>query len=71
MATKITKDTIVADVLKINRELASVFMQNGMHCIGCVAASGESIEDACKVHSIDAQKLVDQLNYFLESKENK
>lgn len=65
---KVTKETIIGDVLQMDREVAPIFMTNGMHCLGCVAASGETIEEACAVHGIDPQKLVDELNNYFESK---
>ena len=66
---KITKDMIIMDVLRIDEGTAPVFFKNGMHCIGCPSASGESIEDACMVHGIDSNKLIDELNEYLENKE--
>lgn len=71
MAQKITGDMIVADVLNLDRNSAPIFLQNGMHCLGCPSSSGESINDACAVHGIDSKKLIDELNYFFESKEGK
>lgn len=65
---KVTKDMIIADILNMDRGVAPIFMNNGMHCLGCVASSGESIEEACMVHGIDSQKLVDELNSFFEGK---
>ena len=65
---KITKDMTIAEVLEINRGTAPIFMSSGMHCLGCAAASGETLEEACAVHGIDAQKLVDELNSYLEGK---
>ena len=65
---KVTLDTIIADVLRMDRGTAPIFMSAGMHCLGCPSASGESIEDACNVHGIDPEKLVQELNDYLESK---
>lgn len=65
---KVTKDMIISDVLKMDRGTASIFMNAGMHCLGCPSASGESIEDACMVHGIDADNLIDQLNKYFEEK---
>ncbi len=65
---KVTLDTIIADVLKIDRGTIPIFLNNGMHCLGCPSSSGESIEDACAIHGIDAEKLVKELNEFLEDK---
>ncbi len=65
---KVTKDTIIMDVLQLDPETASFFLEIGMHCLGCPSASGESIEQACAVHAVDADELVNKINAFLESK---
>ena len=65
---KITKDMIIADVLRMDRGTVPIFLNNGLHCLGCPSATGESIEDACAVHGIDADKLIDELNKFFVSK---
>jgi hybrid cluster-associated redox disulfide protein len=65
---KITKDMTIAEVLEIDSGTGPIFMSNGMHCLGCVASSGETVEEACGVHGINADKLVDELNKYLESK---
>lgn len=62
---KITKDTIVADVLKINPNTAPFFLEIGMHCLGCPSATGETLEQACAVHGVDADALVKKLNDFI------
>ena len=67
----VTKELIIMDVLKENRGTAEIFMKSGMHCLGCPSASGESIEDACYAHGIDSDKLVLELNDFLNSTEAK
>lgn len=64
---KVTKDMIIMDVLKMDPDTAQIFFKNGMHCIGCPSASGESIEQASMVHGLDPDKLVDQLNEYLNS----
>lgn len=62
---KITKDTIVAEVLKINPNTAPFFLEIGMHCLGCPSATGETLEQACAVHGVDADALVKKLNDFI------
>ncbi len=66
---KITSDMIIAEVLRIDRGTAPIFLNNGMHCLGCPSSSGESIEDACAVHGIDSKKLVKELNEYFDKKE--
>lgn len=64
---KITKDMIVGEVLDIDSGAAKYFFEIGMHCLGCPASRGESIEQACAVHGADADQLVEKLNaYFAE-----
>jgi len=65
---KITKDMIISDVLQMDRNTAPIFIKMGMHCLGRPSASGESIQDACVVHGIDADKLVEELNDYFEKK---
>lgn len=65
---KITKDNIIMDVLMMDRGTAPIFIKHGMHCLGCPSSSGESIEDACAVHDIDTNKLVEDLNAFFNTK---
>lgn len=64
---KITKDTIIMDVLKINPDTAPFFLNIGMHCLGCPSASGETVEQACAVHGVDCDDLVNAINEFLEA----
>ena len=64
---KITEDMIIGDVLDMAPQLAPLFMEIGMHCLGCPSARGESIEMACAVHGTDADALIEKINAFLAS----
>ena len=64
----IKKDMIIREILEINPELADVLMESGMHCITCPAAIGETLEEACMVHGIDVDELVEVLNTVNDSK---
>lgn len=66
---KVTKESLIGDVLDFDIETAKFFIEIGMHCLGCPASRGESIEDACAVHGTDADELVANLNEFLSAKE--
>jgi len=65
---QVTTDMIIADVLGLDKGTIPIFLNNGMHCLGCPSSTGESIEDACAIHGIDAEKLVKELNEYLEKK---
>jgi len=58
----VTKDTIIGDILDADRGTAPFFLDMGMHCLGCPAARGETVGEACAVHDVDADALVAKLN---------
>ena len=65
---KVTKDSVIGDVLDFDVETAQFFFEIGMHCLGCPSSRGESIEQACAVHGTDANELVSKINSFLDAK---
>jgi len=64
----ITPDMTIASVMRLDPEVAPVFMSFGMHCLYCPHASAESIADASIVHGVNADELVKALNNFFEAK---
>lgn len=64
----ITKDMTIGEILDADMELAPFFLNMGMHCLGCPASRGESLEDACMVHGVDSDQLLEEINAFLETK---
>ena len=67
----VTKKSLIGDILDNEIETAQFFFEIGMHCLGCPASRGETIEEACEVHGTDADELIKKINEFLESKESK
>lgn len=65
--TKITKDTIVGDILDIAPQSAPMFLAIGMHCLGCPSARGETLEAACMVHGVDVEEFLPELNAYIEA----
>ena len=63
----ITKDTMIGDILDMDKTTAPFFMEMGMHCLGCPASRGESLEQACMVHGVNADEMVKKLNDHLAS----
>ena len=68
MAVKIEKETIIGDILDVAPQAAPLFFAIGMHCLGCPASRGESIEEACAVHGVDCDELIEKLNEHLAAK---
>jgi hybrid cluster-associated redox disulfide protein len=67
--TKVTKDMIIGDLLRMDPEMAGVLVAGGMHCVGCPSAQAESLEEAALVHGIDPDVLIARVNAFVESKQ--
>ena len=67
MAVTITKDMLIGDVLDMDIGCAEYFFEIGMHCLGCPASRGESIEDACAVHGTDVDALIAKLNAYFNN----
>ncbi len=65
---KISKDMIIGQIIQVDQGLIPILMNSGMHCLGCPSAQAESLEEAAMVHGIDVNKLVDEMNAYLESK---
>ena len=58
----INKDMLIGEILELNPDLAEILLSAGMHCIGCPASAGETLEEACMVHGIDVDEVLDALN---------
>ena len=67
---KVTKDSLIGDILDFDVNTAQFFFEIGMHCLGCPHSRGESVAEACAVHGTDANALIAQINSFLASKAN-
>ena len=59
---KFDKDTLIGDIIDQDPEKVNVLIEAGMHCIGCPASQMETIEQACEVHGIDVNEVLEKLN---------
>ena len=58
----ITKDMTIGEILRTNPAVAPILMEAGMHCRGCPASQGESLEEAAMVHGMDIDALMEKIN---------
>ncbi len=61
---KVTKDTLISEILEINPNAAEILFAHGMHCLGCAIAHQETIEQATNAHGEDLEQLLNELNNF-------
>lgn len=65
---KITKQSVMGDMLNYDGGIALVLMEAGMHCVGCPSSIGESLEEACMVHGLNADEVMANINEYLRSR---
>ena len=58
----VTKETLIGEIVRNYPEAVEVLLSNGMHCLGCPASQSESLEEACMVHGIPAEQVIDAIN---------
>ena len=56
------KDTRIGEILEQAPEKADILLEIGMHCLGCPASQMETLEEACEVHGIDVNEVLEKLN---------
>lgn len=59
---EITKNMRIGELLEVAPEKADILLEAGMHCLGCPASQAETLEEACEVHGINVDELVERLN---------
>lgn len=64
---KINENDIIGDVLDSHPKTAELFLAIGMHCLGCPSARGETVGEACQVHGVDCQELLNKINAVIEA----
>jgi hybrid cluster-associated redox disulfide protein len=65
----VTKDMLISEILDVDTGIAKYLLEIGMHCLGCPSARAESLEEACEVHGVDADELMEKINDYLSGKE--
>ena len=67
---KVTKETVIGEIIDFDQNASQVFFGYGMFCLGCPHARGEALEDACAAHGVNVDELVVDLNKYFEEKAN-
>lgn len=63
---KVTKDMSIIEIIQTYPQTIEVFAKNGLGCIGCAAAKFENLEAGAKVHGLDPDKLIEEINEVIE-----
>ncbi len=65
--SRVSKETMIGELLTIDEGVAPILLGIGMHCLGCPSSQMETIEEAAMVHGVDADMLVDEINSYLQA----
>ena len=66
MSEKVTKEMGIIEIVQAHPEALSVFAKYGLGCIGCAAARFENLEAGAKVHGVDPDEMVAEINALIE-----
>lgn len=58
----INKEMKIGEIVNNNPESAEILMSCGMHCLGCPSSQMETLEEACMVHGIEVESVLEKLN---------
>lgn len=61
-SSRITKEMTIGDIIKEYPKTTFVFIDYGLHCVGCPLAQNDTIEEAAKLHRLDLKKFLEDLN---------
>lgn len=64
----LTKQTQIGEILTINPNIKDVLLGFGLHCLGCPMSQMETLEEACMVHGVDPDLVIEKINEFLNKK---
>ena len=65
---QISKDMLIGQLIQVDESIPPILMRAGMHCLGCPASQGESLEEACMGHGFELEAMVFQINEILAAK---
>lgn len=58
---EVNKSMTIGEIISKNEKAVEILMSFGMGCVGCPSAQAESIEEACQVHGLDVNELIEKL----------
>ena len=54
---KVTKKTLLSEIITIKPEAVELLLEAGMGCIGCPMAQQETIEEGCLAHGMSQEEI--------------
>ena len=61
----VNKQMQIMELLSLNPNVKDVLLGFGLHCLTCPMAQMETLEEACMVHDVDPDLVIEKVNEFL------
>lgn len=58
----------MGQMLEYDSGIAYILARSGMHCVGCPSSIHESLEDACTVHGLEVNSVLQSIQSYLSKK---
>ena len=68
MENYVNGTTLIGEIVSTYPEAVGVLFACGMHCIGCPASQGETLEEAAAVHGYDVDIIEKKINEYLANR---
>ena len=65
---QVSKEMRIIDIINVDYDIVPILLNEGMHCIGCPSAQGESLEEAALVHGPDPDEITAKTTAFPAAK---
>lgn len=59
---EITRDMLIGEIIQAKPETINTLLMAGMGCISCPSSLYETLDEACMVHGMDPEYLLEELN---------
>ena len=66
MSGKVTKEMGIIEIVQNYPQALEDFAKYGLGCIGCAAARFENLEAGAKVHGVDPEQMVAEINALID-----
>lgn len=66
MNLKFNRDMLISEALRLHPQARAIFAAHGMGCIGCMGSEAESIENGARMHGVNVDALISELNGLLK-----
>ena len=66
---RVSKSTMIGELLQIDADVAPILLNIGMHCLGCPSSQMETIEEAAKVHGLAPDLIRKYVNFRISTVE--